>query len=119
MPLILKIWLKNVPEYTIIFCRLILILSLIMQFSTGLMVAVSAVGKIRAYQLIMGSLLLLNIPIGFVLIKFIFYVIKFLVEGSSFLACFLNFTVASNLNSFFSLISFPTKSLKKLFFTTV
>jgi O-antigen/teichoic acid export membrane protein len=69
MPFILKIWLKNVPEYTIIFCRLILILSLFMQFSSGLMVAVSAVGKIRAYQLIMGSLLLMNIPIAFILIK--------------------------------------------------
>eukprot|EP00825_Cyclidium_porcatum_P046166 TRINITY_DN7197_c0_g1_i2.p1 TRINITY_DN7197_c0_g1~~TRINITY_DN7197_c0_g1_i2.p1 ORF type:complete len:187 (+),score=4.66 TRINITY_DN7197_c0_g1_i2:151-711(+) len=68
-PYILKLWLKTVPENTIIFCRLVLVLSLFQQLSVGLMAAVTSVGKIKIYQILMGSLLLLNLPIAFVLIK--------------------------------------------------
>lgn len=69
MPFILNIWLKTVPDATVMFCRLILILSLIQQISSGLMIAISSVGKIKVYQIIMGSLLILNLPLAYFLIK--------------------------------------------------
>lgn len=50
MPLILKYWLKNVPEYTIIFCRLLLIRNLLEQFYIPLSNALNAVGNIKSYQ---------------------------------------------------------------------
>lgn len=69
MPFVLKLWLKSVPENTIIFCRLILIMSLINQLTIGSYTALQATGRIKMYQPITGSLLLLNIPASWVLLK--------------------------------------------------
>ena len=59
---ILQLWLKLVPEYTVIFTILILIEVLIHSISGSLMAAVSATGNIRFYQLIIGSFSLLILP---------------------------------------------------------
>jgi O-antigen/teichoic acid export membrane protein len=69
MPFILKVWLKTVPENTVVFCQLILILTLIQQLTVGLMSAIQSVGKIKAYQIVVGSLLILNLPLAYWLIK--------------------------------------------------
>lgn len=69
MPYILKLWLKTVPDNTVIFCQLILVISLLASFSMGLMTALQSIGKIRYYQLVVGSLLILNLPISFALLK--------------------------------------------------
>lgn len=55
-PLILKIWLNVVPDYTVLFVRLTLIQSLITTLSTSLFVVAMATGDIRRYQLCVGSL---------------------------------------------------------------
>lgn len=65
MPFVLKLWLKNVPEYTIIFCRLILISSLIGSLTNGIKTAVISTGKVKIYQLVVGSLLILNLPLSY------------------------------------------------------
>lgn len=68
---ILSIWLTEVPEYTVSFIQLIIIDSLVCGFSAPLMTSVQATGKIKYYQIIVGGLLLLNIPISyFLLIKY-------------------------------------------------
>ena len=69
MPNLLELWLKEVPEYTVIFCDLILISILVNQLTIGLQSAFQATGNIKRYQFIIGSLLLLNLPIGYVLLK--------------------------------------------------
>jgi O-antigen/teichoic acid export membrane protein len=69
MPFILNIWLKTVPENTIMFCQLILVVSLIQQLTVGLMSAIHSVGKIKIYQTVMGSMIILNLPLAFGLIK--------------------------------------------------
>ena len=51
MPELLLIWLKDVPNYTIVFCRLILIVFIIMQLTTGFNRVIYAVGKIKWYQI--------------------------------------------------------------------
>ncbi|NIA44659.1 MULTISPECIES: lipopolysaccharide biosynthesis protein [Providencia] len=66
---ILKIWLGNVPLYTAIFVKLILIDSLIISLSGSLMSAFQATGKIKRYQIIVGTVLLLNLPTSFILLK--------------------------------------------------
>ena len=68
MPYILELWLHEVPAYTVAFTRLTLIASIIYQLSAGLMSAIQSTGKIRTYQITMGVLLLLNIPISIVLL---------------------------------------------------
>ena len=62
---ILQLWLKLVPEYTVIFTKLILIEALIQSISGSLMAAVSATGNIRLYQLVVGGFSLLILPISY------------------------------------------------------
>ena len=69
---LLTVWLKLVPDYTVIFTILILINALIDSVSKSLMAAVTATGKIRTYQLVIGGLSLLILPISYVLFKFEF-----------------------------------------------
>lgn len=70
MPTILDLWLKkDIPPYTIQLSRLVLLLSIVTQYSSGLMSSIQAVGKIRRYQIVMGIVLLLNLPIAYLLLK--------------------------------------------------
>lgn len=70
MDYVLKLWLKNVPGYTIIFCRLALLASLANLLTIGLQTAIQATGKIKIYQSVVGGLLLLNLPIAWLLLRF-------------------------------------------------
>jgi O-antigen/teichoic acid export membrane protein len=54
--IILKIWLKQVPEFTIIFTRLTILISLTSVLSQTLMTAILATGKIKKYQIVISSL---------------------------------------------------------------
>lgn len=70
MPYVIKLWIgEKIPAYTVIFAQLVLILTMVHQYSNGLMSAIQAVGKIGLYQVIIGVLLLLNVPICYFLMK--------------------------------------------------
>lgn len=71
MPHILKIWLHTVPEITILFSRLILINMLIECVSTPLLILAQATGKLKKYQITVGGLLILNLPISWLMLKFL------------------------------------------------
>ncbi|EGK02957.1 MULTISPECIES: lipopolysaccharide biosynthesis protein [Dysgonomonas] len=90
MPAILGIWLKKVPDHTVAFCSLMLIGTLVKQWTIGLQSAAQATGKIRVYQAVVGSLLLLNLPIAYILLKLdyppYFVLISFICVES--IACF-------------------------------
>jgi hypothetical protein len=64
-PYILDVWLKEVPAYTIIFTQLVLINGLIDCTNGPTIAAALATGKIRRYQLIVGTLIMLNLPISY------------------------------------------------------
>ena len=66
---ILKIWLINPPDYTDIFCKWILATFLADKLTNGCMMAVNARGKIAAYQITIGGILLLNIPLAIFFFK--------------------------------------------------
>jgi hypothetical protein len=61
---ILKLWLKTVPDYTVIFVRLVLITSIIEALSKSLIQTMFATGNIRRYQIIVGSVTILNLPLA-------------------------------------------------------
>lgn len=67
---ILQLWLGQVPAHTILFTRLVLILSLAEIVSQTLITAQSATGKIKNYQIVVGGILLLNFPISYMLLHF-------------------------------------------------
>lgn len=66
---ILQLWLGEVPEYTVIFVRLVLLIALVESVGNPIMAAIQATGNIKWYQIVVGSLLLLNLPISYVLLR--------------------------------------------------
>lgn len=74
---ILKIWLKNPPEYTSIFVVLSLINILIDSISGPLMTGAQATGNIKWYQIVIGTLIFLNLPISYFLL--ILYKLPYLI----------------------------------------
>lgn len=59
-------WLKEVPEHTTSFARLIICTSMIEAISNPLITAVQATGKIKRYQIIIGSIQLSILPISYI-----------------------------------------------------
>ncbi len=66
---ILNFWLKTPPEHTTIFVQLCLINILIDCLSGSLMTGAQATGKIKWYQIIVGTLVFLNLPISYFVLK--------------------------------------------------
>ncbi|MDM1450398.1 lipopolysaccharide biosynthesis protein [Myroides odoratimimus] len=78
---ILDLWLgTNIPQYTNVFTQLVLIGVLIDTVSNALMMGIQATGRIKIYQITVGFLVFLNLPISYFLLKYgyrpsiIFYV---------------------------------------------
>lgn len=63
---ILKLWLGSIPDYTVIFVTLALVDTLVLSITDPFLTAVQAIGKMRGYQLTVGFLSLLNLPISFI-----------------------------------------------------
>lgn len=66
---ILTLWLKIVPDYTVIFVRLILIYIIVESISYTMTTLMLAIGDIRNYQILVGGCQMLNFPIAYVLLK--------------------------------------------------
>lgn len=66
---ILYIWLGQVPAHTVLFTRLVIILSLAEIISNALITAQNATGKIKNYQIVVGGILLMNFPISYILLR--------------------------------------------------
>lgn len=67
---ILEIWLgSNIPPYTKELSCFILILTIVYQYSVGIMSAIQAAGIIRNYQITMGCIILMNIPLAFIILR--------------------------------------------------
>lgn len=69
MEYVLKLWLKNVPEYTVSFAKLALIDALIMSLTDPISTGIQAIGKLKWYQIIVGGLFLLNVPLSYFILK--------------------------------------------------
>ncbi|MEB8329865.1 oligosaccharide flippase family protein [Flavobacteriaceae bacterium KMM 6897] len=67
--IILKLWLHIIPDYTVIFVRLILVFVLINVFHNPLDTLFKATGNIKNYQLIEGGTLLINLPLSYFLLS--------------------------------------------------
>jgi hypothetical protein len=69
VPFILSIWLKNIPDHTVIFVRLVLIDLLIESLRYPLQTIVFATGNVRNYQLMVSGISLLFLPISYMFLK--------------------------------------------------
>lgn len=70
MDMLLKLWLRDVPEYTSVFCSLMLLNALLDCLGTGIPAVVQATGKIKYFQIILSTISLLSLPIAYLLFKF-------------------------------------------------
>jgi len=69
MDVVLNLWLGKVPENASVFCSLVLIASLFNQLTIGLQSAIQATGEIKLYQVLVGGVLLMNLPVAYMLLK--------------------------------------------------
>ncbi len=110
--LILGIWLEQVPEFTVSFVKLVILDSLVISLSGTLMTAFQATGNIRKYQIVVGVIILCNLPLSYVFLKSGFHpnITIFIAISISILALFARVILLSNLfdnikKEFFELIS--------------
>jgi len=68
-PIVLDFWLKDVPDYTILFTRLVIIIAIIESLANALDTAIAAHGEMKYFQIFTGGLLILNLPISYLLLK--------------------------------------------------
>ena len=67
--LLLQVWLKDVPDHAVLFVQLFLMFAMSEALSLPLITAMLATGKIRNYQLAVGGVQLLNIPLSYLFLK--------------------------------------------------
>lgn len=66
---LLGIWLGEVPEHTLLFTQLALIFAMSEALSNPLITTMLATGDIRNYQIIVGGIQLLNVPISWIFLR--------------------------------------------------
>ena len=67
--IILILWLKQVPEHTIAFVRIMFAVIALEVISNSVMTGVVATGNIKKYQIVVGSILLMIVPISYVVLR--------------------------------------------------
>lgn len=68
-PTVLGLWLKEVPEGSVTFLRLLLIILVIQQSYGPLVTAVAATGRIKKYETTVSSLMLTIVPVAYIVLK--------------------------------------------------
>jgi hypothetical protein len=65
---LLKLWLKQIPEYVLIFVRIMLMNALIDSIGYPLFAVSQATGRIKLFQMIVGGIEIVNLPIAFIVL---------------------------------------------------
>ncbi|CAM3471105.1 hypothetical protein ZORO111902_11735 [Zobellia roscoffensis] len=69
MPYIFNLWLKNVPEYAIVFTRLILMSSMVTQMFSTIAVSIDATGRIKELQIVKSLVEAMPLLVAYILFK--------------------------------------------------
>ena len=82
---VLNLWLVEVPQYTAIFVRLVMLLTLVESLNHTLVTSILATGKVKDYQLVVGGTLMLNFPLSLLLLwlefpPYIIYIIAIVIS---------------------------------------
>ena len=67
---LLHLWLRTVPDHSVSFVQLTLIFTMIESLSSTLITAQLATGKVKKYQLVVGGLQMMVVPVCYVILKF-------------------------------------------------
>ena len=66
---LLTLWLGLVPDHTVAFIRLVILFMLVEVISQPIIKAKNATGKIRNYQIVVGGILLLSLPLSYLSLR--------------------------------------------------
>lgn len=82
---ILKVWLATVPDNAVVFLRIMICTSLIYSIANPLIIANQATGKVKKYQAVCGSILLMILPVSYICLKmgcpaYTVFIVHFLME---------------------------------------
>lgn len=66
---IIYLWLGQVPEHTVPFVQLTILYAMSESISNPLVTAMLATGKIKNYQIVVGGLQMLNLPISYICLR--------------------------------------------------
>ena len=69
LPLVLSVWLKIPPPFTTTLCFGVIVALLLEKSTYGHMIALNAKGKIAAYQMVVGCLIILTLPVAWLFVK--------------------------------------------------
>lgn len=83
---ILQIWLGIVPKNTVVFLRIILCTSLIYTIANPMIIANQATGKVKRYQAICGTIMLMILPVSYIFLKmgmhaYVVFIVHFCMEA--------------------------------------
>lgn len=67
--MILNLWLKQIPEHTVSFCRIMFLIIALETISNSVGIGIVATGNIKRLHLIVGSILLSIVPISYFVLK--------------------------------------------------
>ena len=67
---IIHLWLGQVPKHTVLFVQLTILYAMSESISNPLVTAMLATGKIKNYQIMVGGLQMLNLPISYICLRF-------------------------------------------------
>lgn len=86
MPQLLKVWLKNVPDYAVFFTQCQLIISMCEQLTSGFNVAINASGRIKGISIFKSITKFAFLPLAYILFKFkvsiiIVYCVLVVIQG--------------------------------------
>lgn len=114
------IWLGQTPDYSVPFIQLIIVHILIESFSKTIMAGTHATGKIKKYQIVVGSLQIIILPISYIILllgfsPIIAYIAAIIID---IIALFVRIFLARSILSL-SIYVFITKVLFVSIFTAV
>lgn len=66
---LLELWLVDVPDWTVVFLRLMLIVVIVDSVANPFMTAATATGRVKVYQSVVGGIQLLIVPIAYLVLK--------------------------------------------------
>lgn len=69
-PMVIKLWLNKDIDYVVVFTRLIILISAIDAMGTPLMTLIHATGKIRLYQIVIGTATIMILPLSYFFLKY-------------------------------------------------
>jgi O-antigen/teichoic acid export membrane protein len=69
MPSILKFWLGTIPNHAVLFCDIMLLMTLCDQLTYGLNITSQAIGRIRNYSLLIYTIKILTVPFVWIGLK--------------------------------------------------